>query len=257
MAMLVKKYWKQSAQTQRNLLAVLLISQILLWLPIATWAQTSAGTAITESVTATYVDPNNSGQTVNSSSNTVTTTVAEVAGMTLTAAGVTDNTGGPSILPNHVLYYNYLITNTGNAGRQFVIPGTTTITGPGTQTSVAYSTDGTNYTTVSGASATTGSVAQGGAVYVRAIVTVNTSGSADKHDCGAFGQYQPKRQQRRHAEPGDPCRPNRRQREMLLRRRLSRQWTARSERHAIGYGRLSAAGICDLASDTWRFDRRY
>jgi hypothetical protein len=145
---------------------------------VAADAQTAAGTSISDSASATYVDPNNSGTTVNATSNTVTVTVAEVAGMTLTASGVTNHTtGGSNNLPGNTLYYNYTITNTGNDPTDFVIPGTATLTGPITLVSVAYSIDGTTYNTVSGASATTSSVAEGGTVKVRGTVTVNSSAS--------------------------------------------------------------------------------
>ena len=139
-------------------------------------AQTAAGTAITDAASASYVDPTNSGQTVNAPSNSVTVTVAEVAGMTLAASAVTDHTGGANILPGHVLYYDYVIANVGNDTDQFVIPGTVAITGPATLTSVQYSTNGgTSYTTVSGASATTPTVAEAGTVLVRVAVTVISS----------------------------------------------------------------------------------
>jgi len=148
----------------------------LFLLPHCAEAQTAAGTTITDSASASYVDPNNSGQTVNTPSNSVTVTVAEVAGMTLTAVSVTDHTGGVNILPGHVLYYDYLITNVGNDTNQFVIPGTATITGPGTQTSIQYSTNGgTTYTTIGGANATTPTVVEGGTVLVRVTVTVTSA----------------------------------------------------------------------------------
>ena len=158
-----------------GLLPTLLLAAMLLPLPGAR-AQTAAGTPITDSASASYVDPNNSGQTVNAPSNSVTVTVAEVAGMTLTGSAVTDHTGGANILPGHVLYYDYVITNVGNDTDQFVIPGTVAITGPAALTSVQYSTNGgTSYTTVSGASATTPTVAEGGTVQVRVSATVTPS----------------------------------------------------------------------------------
>jgi hypothetical protein len=43
-------------------------------------AGTAAGTNISNTATATYNDPNNPGTTLDAQSNTVTVTVAEVAG---------------------------------------------------------------------------------------------------------------------------------------------------------------------------------
>ena len=174
--MVTKAMASLTRRLRRCLVLAFLAGLALLLLSPGAHAQTAAGTPITDAASASYVDPNNSGQTVNTPSNSVTVTVAEVAGMTLTGSAVTDHTGGANILPGHVLYYDYVITNVGNDTDQFVIPGTVTITGPATLTSVQYSTNGgTSYTTVSGASATTPTVAEGGTVQVRVTVTVSPS----------------------------------------------------------------------------------
>jgi len=53
---------------------------------------TAAGTGIVNRATATYEDPNNAGTTINATSNTVSITVAEVAGITVITKSVTDTT---------------------------------------------------------------------------------------------------------------------------------------------------------------------
>jgi hypothetical protein len=81
---------------------------------------TAANTNIENRATATYTDPA-SGANLNAESNAVTATVAEVAGLTNVAAGIVDvNTG--SINSNDVVYYDFLVTNTGNAPTDIEVP---------------------------------------------------------------------------------------------------------------------------------------
>ena len=89
-------------------------------------AGTAAGTGINNTATATYEDPNNPG-TINATSNTVTITVAEVAGITAVATGVNDGNGG-SVSPGDILEYNFRLTNVGNAATNIFIPGVVTPT---------------------------------------------------------------------------------------------------------------------------------
>src|SRR3712207_3028135 len=60
---------------------------------------TAAGTSISNTATATYNDPNNPGQTLNATSNTVSITIAEVAGITVTPSAVSDSTPATGVLP--------------------------------------------------------------------------------------------------------------------------------------------------------------
>lgn len=55
---------------------------------------TKAGQSITNEATATYEDPNNPNVPLNTTSNTVTVTVAEVAGITVDYTGLVDDDGG-------------------------------------------------------------------------------------------------------------------------------------------------------------------
>lgn len=89
-----------------------------------------AGTAISNTATATYEDPNQPGTSINTTSNTVVVTVAEVAGVTVTPYSITDRDGGV-VLPLNIIDYSYKVTNVGNDGTQLFIPGTANVSGPG------------------------------------------------------------------------------------------------------------------------------
>ncbi len=80
---------------------------------------TAAGVDITNTATATYEDP--SGTVLDAQSNTVTVTVAEVAGITNIPVGITDDNSG-SVNPNDTLSYDFLVTNTGNNETNINIP---------------------------------------------------------------------------------------------------------------------------------------
>lgn len=80
---------------------------------------TAAGTNIINRATATYSDGTTNFDAV---SNTVTITVAEVRGLTVTSAGATDPNGG-SIATGDDLYYDFVITNTGNEAAYVYVPG--------------------------------------------------------------------------------------------------------------------------------------
>ncbi|MEH1818942.1 MAG: hypothetical protein V7L31_07545 [Nostoc sp.] len=150
---------------------------------------TTGGTSISNTATATYEDPNNPGTTINSTSNTVTVTVAEVAGITVTASGVTDNNGG-TVGVNDLLTYTYTLTNVGNDPTKFHIPNQATTTGPGTVSGILpadkngvtpasgtlqYSTDGgATWTNVTAGGVDTPSIPVSGTVLVRVPVTVQT-----------------------------------------------------------------------------------
>ncbi|ABA24548.1 conserved hypothetical protein [Trichormus variabilis ATCC 29413] len=143
---------------------------------------TKAGTSIRNEATATYEDPNNPNVPLNTTSNTVTVTVAEVAGITVDYTGLVDNNGG-TIEENDLLIFNYTITNVGNDPTQFRIPNLATTTGPatvsgtlpnnGTLNNLQYSIDnGVTWVNITGSEAIVPNIAVGGQVLVRVPVTV-------------------------------------------------------------------------------------
>ncbi|MBD2362789.1 hypothetical protein H6G36_16640 [Anabaena minutissima FACHB-250] len=143
---------------------------------------TTAGTSISNEATATYEDPNNPGAPLNTTSNTVTVTVAEVAGITVDYTGLVDGNGG-NVEVNDLLIFNYTITNVGNDPTGFRIPNLATTTGPanvsgtlpngGTLNNLQYSIDnGTTWVNITGSEAIVPNIIVGGQVLVRVPVTV-------------------------------------------------------------------------------------
>lgn len=169
------KSWKHA------LFPVLIVSSLALCglQSAARAAGTLAGTSISNTATATYNDPSTPGLPLNAQSNTVTIMVAEVAGITNTPAGITDTTGGASVLPGHILRFDYLVTNVGNDPTFIFIPGAPVLTGPGTlvaATGYQLSVDGgVTYNSIPAAGLTTAAVAPNGQVRVRVMVTVNAA----------------------------------------------------------------------------------
>jgi hypothetical protein len=133
---------------------------------------TPPNTAINNTATATYTDPNNPGTTINTTSNTVTVTVAEVAGVTAVPVSALDVSPGGGFLPGHVVEYVFAVKNTGNDPTQLFIPSTANITGSGTQGTILISTDnGTTYVPIPAGNLTP-SVIAGGTVLVKVPVTI-------------------------------------------------------------------------------------
>ncbi|MBD2329353.1 hypothetical protein [Alkalinema sp. FACHB-956] len=121
---------KNRAAYRRLLAATLMVGSTLpLALPLL--AETPVGTPISNTATATYEDPN--GTTFNATSNTVTVTIAEVAGVFVTPLATIDQNGG-SVLPNDVINYEFKVENAGNDTTQLFIPPTPSVTGPGSAT---------------------------------------------------------------------------------------------------------------------------
>ncbi len=136
---------------------------------------TSANTSISNTATATYNDAGNpTGPALNSSSNTVTITVAEIAGLFINPAGVVDNTTGtPGIQANDTIFFDFDVTNVGNDPTTIVIPNLATISGPGTISgALQIETAPGVFTPISGSSFTSGQVQPGASVRVRVPVTV-------------------------------------------------------------------------------------
>jgi hypothetical protein len=172
-----KSVHRQKSRLVRTLLATAFLTNGIFQFVAPVLAEgTAAGQSISNQATATYEDPNETGTTINTTSNTVTVTVAEVAGITVAASGVTDGNGGV-VAVGDTLTYNYTITNIGNDPTRFRIPNTATASGPGQVINgqVQYSTDGgATWTTITNTTteAITSSIVPGGTVLVRVPVLV-------------------------------------------------------------------------------------
>lgn len=146
-------------------------------------AGTSAGTGINNTATATYNDPNNPTEVIDATSNTVQITVAEVAGITAVASGVTDSTPSNSVLPGDTLTYDYVITNVGNDTTTIFIPAPV-VTGPAAQTGaiiydIDVNGDGTyEFPAANLTTATTTALNPGGFIRVRIPVVVDATATS-------------------------------------------------------------------------------
>ncbi len=122
------------SSSYRLIAATLTMSGVSSLLPYLAIAQvvppTPAGVQILNRASGTYRDPNNPNDEINATSNTVTVTVAEVAGITNVPAGIIDVNGG-SVSVNDVINFDFLVTNTGNAPTNIVFPAIGNITTQG------------------------------------------------------------------------------------------------------------------------------
>ncbi|BCL38390.1 hypothetical protein [Nostoc sp. MS1] len=139
---------------------------------LAQTAPTAAGTTIDNQATATYEDPNNPNIPINATSNKVTVTVAEVAGISVVAGTPVDENGG-TYQAKDLVYFPFTITNIGNDPTRFQIPAQAGITGPVETSKVQYY-NGTDWSDVPSTGFTTDSIAVNGKVEVRVVVTINS-----------------------------------------------------------------------------------
>jgi hypothetical protein len=152
-------------------------------------AGTAADQPITNTATATYEDP--TGAVSNTTSNTVTVTVAEVAGITITAGTVTNTgttavtTGAPTAVATTPvagdnLVFEFDVTNIGNDTTDFHLPNQAQIgSSPATVQKVQYL-DGAVWKDVADLpgglitkTAAGGAITPGAVVKVRVLATVN------------------------------------------------------------------------------------
>ncbi len=120
---------KRRKMALRPFLGAMLMASGLFQLAIPAFGITSGGQQIDNTATATYDDQDPNTPPINATSNTVTITVAEVAGITVVPAGVVDLNGG-SINTGDTVGYEYTITNVGNDPTEFFLPGANGITIP-------------------------------------------------------------------------------------------------------------------------------
>nr|WP_293833027.1 hypothetical protein [uncultured Arsenicibacter sp.] len=140
--------------------------------------ETAAGTSIDNEVPATYEDPNNPGTTINSTSNNVTVTIAEMAGLRIAAGTFIDNNGG-SVQPGDRLLFPFTISNAGNDPTRVQLPEQAGITGPASISVLEYSlNNGTSWSAVTTGGVTTPSLSVTGSVLMRVVVNVNSGATA-------------------------------------------------------------------------------
>jgi hypothetical protein len=171
---------KQSKYYRSFVTAVLVANSLFQFVAPVLAEGTVAGQSISNTATATYEDPLDPGTKINTTSNTVVVTVAEVAGITVTASGITDSTPVTPVSVGDTVNYTYTITNVGNDPTKFRIPNLAKVTGPGVAGTLEVSTDGgTTFTPISGSELITGSIPAGGSVQVRVPVIVQVGAQAN------------------------------------------------------------------------------
>src|SRR5215468_9881925 len=139
--------------------------------------QTPGGTSISNQASATYSDGTNSYSTV---SNTVTVTVSNVSGLTITP----DAGSNPTVVAGQTgILYNFTVTNTGNFTDQvrFLASGASVrVVGPGTVTRAVIDVDdsgtingGDTDIKTNGADVISANIAQNAAIHVLVEVGIN------------------------------------------------------------------------------------
>lgn len=129
------RYQTNIAMRRYSLATILgVIGYNLFWLPAALAQTVTAGTTITNQATGSFIDSaDNSVKDLES--NIVSVTMAEVAGITISDPNISEPLAsviGTSATPfqgiggvnqDDILYFDFVITNTGNDPTQFFIPG--------------------------------------------------------------------------------------------------------------------------------------
>ncbi len=148
----------------------LLVIVALLAAANGAYAATAAGTAITNQATATYLDAQAKPQTA--TSNTVVTTVQQVASLTLTAGSAKNAAAGTQVA------YSHTVTNTGNGADTFNL--TSANTGAFSMTGVQFFADANGDGVADNATplTSTGSMAAGATFKFVAVGTLPAGAAA-------------------------------------------------------------------------------
>ncbi|CAN5423345.1 NEW3 domain-containing protein [soil metagenome] len=131
-------------------------------------AAPAAGASISNQASASYADGSGVSRTV--TSNTVSTLVTQVAGMTLTADGAQTAT------PGSIVYYPHTLTNTGNGSDTFGLSSTNS--GAFSMTGVQFYADNGSGQPTGAAITTTGPLAAGAAFKFIAVGTLPVTATA-------------------------------------------------------------------------------
>lgn len=168
----------------------------------AVQAATTAGTTITNTASATYVDPAVPGTPLTTTSNNVVVTVAEISGITVTPQTPVA-VGGGVIVPGGQVQFDFTVRNTGNYQDAFSIPNTALIGGTAGATltgNLQISYDGVTFLPFPSA---TGSFSGGrlvtppqgipinGTVIVRAIATISAGAAQNATITAQLGNTGP------------------------------------------------------------------
>ncbi|OIN57248.1 hypothetical protein BLX24_21080 [Arsenicibacter rosenii] len=152
---------------------------------------TLAGTSIDNEVKATYEAPDNPGTIINTTSNKVSVTIPEVAGLRIAAGTLIDNNGG-SVQPGDRLLFPFTITNAGNDPTRVQLPAQAGITGPASVSLLEYSLDnGTSWSAVTAGGFTTPSLSVTGSVLMRVVVNVNSGATPQQVIKVVLGETNP------------------------------------------------------------------
>jgi hypothetical protein len=124
-------FWLTSLERRRFFIAIVSLCATVCFVvlnAVAVRAATPAGTTITNSASATYVDPAAPGTPYTATSNVVTIRVGEVAGITVTPLAI-GAVGGGTIVPGGQVDFDFTVRNTGNNTNAFSIPNTALVGG--------------------------------------------------------------------------------------------------------------------------------
>ncbi len=142
--------------------------------------------SIKNQATASYEDQNepidNQPKIINTVSNTIEIAVGEVAGITISQKGITDDKGVSisSINPGKTIYLYFDVTNIGNDGTKIFVPNKATLTGGGSLDKIQYFDEATNsWTNISDAGFSSGNIDVKKVLKVRIVVKINDGASGD------------------------------------------------------------------------------
>ena len=140
---------------------------------------------ITNQATATYEDAENPAdpknpndpKRINSTSNLLTVAIQEVAGISVTQKGLTDDKGAAVVAKgDDTVYFRFDVQNLGNDGTKFFVPNQATITGAGKVQKVQYfDAVAKVWQDVPAAGLTSGNIPPLGILQTRVVVKLDTA----------------------------------------------------------------------------------